>query len=169
MSLAWLLAIKHGQPDGGDITRFYCNITCIVKNDYFKYYFALIMDSHDAKSTQLCACIETFMSRHISYRHTHTHTHTHTHAHTRTHVHTNVWACIYVYVCWCSYVRACVYVCVCAAYIIRNIALKVPTPCDWPMCSLVSTCTLYHFRENEASIIEFMTQLSSRVPYTRWR
>ena len=50
ISLTWLLAIKHAQPDGGDITRFYCNITYIIKNDYFKYYFALIMDSHDAHS-----------------------------------------------------------------------------------------------------------------------
>ena len=50
MSLIWLLAIKHGQSNGGDITRFYCNITCINKNDYFKYYFPLIIDSHDAHS-----------------------------------------------------------------------------------------------------------------------
>ena len=57
MSLIWLLAIKHGQPDEGDITRFYSNITCIIKNDYFIYYFALIMDSHDAHSVPIHECV----------------------------------------------------------------------------------------------------------------
>ena len=89
--------------------------------------------------------------------HTHTHMHTHTQTHTHTHMYTNASVPVYIYVC-CS-IRYKKY------YTNTSHTLRLT-------CADLSTCTLQHLRENEASVMKSMPQFSSRVQYTRgdqWR
>ena len=64
-----------------------------------------------------------------------------------------------VCVCVCSRARR---VCVCVVYIIKSITLILPIPCEWPLCSLMSTRTLQQLRETEAPVF-FRGTIHTRV------